>query len=117
LLKEPLCAAAAFFAASSVAAGFGRAAAADAQIAGSSRKFGTIDAAMRHAVDTGVAAGVVAVGASMDGLVYQGAFGTANAHAGTPVSLDTVFWLFDDQGVYRRGLHAACRARAAAPRS
>jgi methyl acetate hydrolase len=81
------------FAVSSVAAGYGRAAAADTQIARSSRKFGTIDAAMRHAVDTGVAAGVVAVGASMDGLVYQGAFGTANAHAGTPVSLDTVFWL------------------------
>jgi methyl acetate hydrolase len=81
------------FAASSVAARFGGAAATDTQTARSSRKFETIDAAMRHAVDTGVAAGVVAVGASMDGLVYQGAFGKADAHAGTPVSLDTVFWL------------------------
>src|SRR5512132_656992 len=80
-------------AASSIAAGFGRAAAADTQTAVSSRKFGTIDTAMRHAVDTGVAAGVVAVGASKDGLVYQGTFGTADAHAGTPMSLDTVFWL------------------------
>jgi len=59
----------------------------------SSRGFGTIDIAMRHAVDTGVAAGVAAVGASKDGLVYEGTFGAADAHAGTPMSLDTVFWL------------------------
>lgn len=82
-----------FFGVASAAAGFGRAAAANTHIARSPGKFGRIDDAMRHAVDTGVTAGVVAVGASMDGLVYQGAFGTANAHAGTPMSLDTVFWL------------------------
>jgi methyl acetate hydrolase len=80
-------------AASSVAAGLGRATAAATKPTGSSRQFGAIDAAMHRAIAAGTAAGVVAVGASMDGLIYQGSFGTADAHAGTPMSLDTVFWL------------------------
>jgi methyl acetate hydrolase len=29
----------------------------------------------------------------MNGLIYRGAFGKADAHAGTPMLLDTVFWL------------------------
>jgi methyl acetate hydrolase len=55
--------------------------------------FEPIDAAMRQAVEAGTVAGAVAVGASEDGVVYEGTFGNADVHAGTPMSSDTVFWL------------------------
>jgi CubicO group peptidase (beta-lactamase class C family) len=58
-----------------------------------SSHFAPIDEAMRKAVDAGAVSGVVAVGASTEGIVYEGAFGKADVHAGSPMSLDTVFWL------------------------
>lgn len=48
---------------------------------------------MQKAVDSGTVAGVVAVGASANGIAYQGGFGKANTADGTPMSMDTVFWL------------------------
>jgi methyl acetate hydrolase len=58
-----------------------------------SNGFGSIDAALRTAVEIGAVAGVVALGATPKGVVYQGAFGNANVEAGTPMARDTVFWL------------------------
>ncbi|MBR1194188.1 beta-lactamase family protein [Bradyrhizobium sp. AUGA SZCCT0240] len=52
-----------------------------------------LDALMQKAVDSGTVAGVVAVGASANGIAYQGGFGKANTADGTPMSMDTVFWL------------------------
>jgi methyl acetate hydrolase len=58
-----------------------------------SKKFGSIDAALRTAVEIRAVAGVVAAGATPKGVVYEGAFGQANVEAGTPMAPDTVFWL------------------------
>jgi CubicO group peptidase (beta-lactamase class C family) len=55
--------------------------------------FEPIDAAMRNAVETGAVAGVVALGATTDGVVYEGAFGKADVRSGTAMSRDTIFWI------------------------
>jgi CubicO group peptidase (beta-lactamase class C family) len=59
-----------------------------------SRQFEAIDAALRAAVDDGAVLGVAALGATPDGLVYEGFFGQADARTGTPMGPDTVFWLY-----------------------
>jgi methyl acetate hydrolase len=58
-----------------------------------SGKFKMIDVALRNAVAAKDVAGVVAVGAKPNGVVYEGAFGKANVGAGSPMTTDTVFWL------------------------
>jgi methyl acetate hydrolase len=58
-----------------------------------SPNFESIDDAMRKAVATGAVAGVVAIGASADGIVYKGSFGKANVQTGSAMSADTVFWI------------------------
>src|ERR1700743_902590 len=55
--------------------------------------FASIDLSLREAVDNGTVAGVVAMGATQRGLVYEGASGHANPQAGTAMTPDTVFWL------------------------
>jgi CubicO group peptidase (beta-lactamase class C family) len=55
--------------------------------------FATIDLSLRRAIDNGDVAGVVAMGATQRGLVYEGAFGQANPQTGTAMTPDTVFWL------------------------
>jgi hypothetical protein len=55
--------------------------------------FATIDLFLRQAVDNGTVAGVVAMGATQRGLIYEGAFGHANPQTGTGMTTDTVFWL------------------------
>src|SRR3984893_17984990 len=55
--------------------------------------FATIDLSLRQAVDNGTVAGVVEMGATQRGLIYEGAFGHANPQAGTAMTPDTVFWL------------------------
>lgn len=57
-----------------------------------SRKFKAIDTALQNAVAAKDVAGVVAVGADRDGVVYEGSFGKANA-AGSSMTTDTIFWL------------------------
>ncbi|WP_202911168.1 serine hydrolase [Ancylobacter sp. TS-1] len=52
-----------------------------------------IDAALLGGVARNDVAGVVAMAATQKGLVYEGAFGTADVATGRPMSLDTVFWL------------------------
>jgi methyl acetate hydrolase len=53
----------------------------------------TIDQSLQQAVDNGTVAGVVAMGATQRGLVYEGAFGHANPETGAAMTSDTVFWL------------------------
>ncbi|EDZ99757.1 beta-lactamase [Burkholderia sp. H160] len=53
----------------------------------------SIDQCLQAAVDDGTVAGVVAMGATEQGLVYAGARGRANAASGEAMSPDTVFWL------------------------
>lgn len=55
--------------------------------------FAPLDLALRQAVDNGTVAGVVAMGATQRGLIYEGAAGHANPQAGTAMTPDTVFWL------------------------
>jgi methyl acetate hydrolase len=55
--------------------------------------FDTIDRSLQQAVDNGAVAGVVAMGATQRGLIYEGAFGHANPQTGTAMTPDTVFWL------------------------
>jgi CubicO group peptidase (beta-lactamase class C family) len=57
------------------------------------RRIKGIDAALLGGVARNDVAGVVAMAATRRGLVYEGAFGTADVAAGTPMSPDTVFWL------------------------
>src|SRR3982074_422697 len=55
--------------------------------------FAPIDHTLQQAVDNKTVAGVVAMGATDKGLIYEGAFGKADIDAGTPMSMDNVFWM------------------------
>ncbi|MFM0058378.1 serine hydrolase [Paraburkholderia phytofirmans] len=55
--------------------------------------YAPLDLALRQAVENGAVAGVVAMGATQRGLIYEGASGHANPQAGTAMTPDTVFWL------------------------
>jgi len=55
--------------------------------------FTSIDQLLQQAVDTRTVAGAVAMGATRDGLVYEGALGSANLDTSASMSPDTVFWL------------------------
>ncbi|MBZ9765344.1 beta-lactamase family protein [Mesorhizobium sp. CA6] len=52
-----------------------------------------IDAALRAGVSRDDVAGVVAMAATRNGLVYEGSFGRSNVATGAPMTADTVFWL------------------------
>ncbi len=56
-------------------------------------RFNAIDTLLQNAVTAGDVAGVVAMGATADGIVYEGVSGPANAATGAPMRGDTVFWL------------------------
>jgi methyl acetate hydrolase len=53
----------------------------------------TIDRSLQQAVANGTVAGVVAMGATQRGVIYEGAFGHANLQTGAAMTPDTVFWL------------------------
>ena len=55
--------------------------------------FAVIDAALDAAVSIGAVLGVAAMAATPEGIVYDGAFGKANAETDAPTRNDTVFWL------------------------
>jgi CubicO group peptidase (beta-lactamase class C family) len=61
--------------------------------AASSRRFKAIDADLAAGVSRNDVAGVVALAATPQGLIYEGAFGAANPKTGAPMTADTVFWL------------------------
>ncbi len=52
-----------------------------------------IDDVLRSAIDRGDVPGVVAMAATRDGVVYQGAFGRRALPDGAAMSTDTVFWI------------------------
>ena len=52
-----------------------------------------IDAVLDQAVSSGTVLGVAAMGATPDGVVYNGALGKANVETGAPMRDDTIFWL------------------------
>src|SRR3984893_1169148 len=64
-----------------------------AQIRPGSGNFTAIDEALGKAVADGAVLGVAAMAATPEGIVYDGAFGKANAETGAPMRDDTVFWL------------------------
>jgi methyl acetate hydrolase len=80
-------------AASAASVEFSHAVAAEEQAPERSRKFEPIDGVMRKAVEVGSVAGVVAVAASAEGIICEGAFGKADVRTGSPMTIDTVFWL------------------------
>jgi len=53
----------------------------------------TMDDVLEQAVTSGAVPGVVALAANGSGLIYEGAFGTREAGADVPMTLDTVFWI------------------------
>ncbi|WP_050478309.1 serine hydrolase domain-containing protein [Herbaspirillum rhizosphaerae] len=55
--------------------------------------FAAIDRVLEQAVDNKTVAGVVAMGATDKRMIYEGAFGKADVDAGTPISMDSVFWM------------------------
>jgi CubicO group peptidase (beta-lactamase class C family) len=52
-----------------------------------------IDAVLRQATESGAVAGVVAMAADANGIVYQGASGRRSLGGDAPMTLDTVFWI------------------------
>src|SRR5215204_3900361 len=52
-----------------------------------------IDQDLRQAAETKDVAGVVAMAATDDGILYQGAFGKRDLVKGSDMTLDSVFWI------------------------
>jgi methyl acetate hydrolase len=55
--------------------------------------FAAIDRSLRQAVDNETVAGVVAMAATPQGIVYEGSLGAGNRDVGLAMSSDAVFWL------------------------
>jgi methyl acetate hydrolase len=53
----------------------------------------SVDQLLERGVESGVAAGVVAVAADRSGVIYEGAFGKRAIDGQAPMTLDTVFWI------------------------
>ncbi|MCK8785157.1 beta-lactamase family protein [Roseomonas sp. NAR14] len=51
------------------------------------------DAVLRAAVEAGEVPGVVAMAATRDGVLYQGAFGRRGLDTTAPMTVDTLFWI------------------------
>jgi len=64
-----------------------------AAISKSTARFDSIDASLRKAVDDSTVAGVVAIGATEQGVVYSGHAGHADAERLRPITGDSIFWL------------------------
>jgi methyl acetate hydrolase len=60
---------------------------------GKRARFEAIDAALDGVIEKGAVAGIIAIGATPKGIVYEGAFGKANIQQNTSMAPDTVFWL------------------------
>jgi CubicO group peptidase (beta-lactamase class C family) len=64
-----------------------------ASVPASGAAFDAIDRALQQAVDKRAVAGVVAMGATQEGVIYEGAYGTRNPQTREAMTPDTVFWL------------------------
>jgi methyl acetate hydrolase len=60
---------------------------------GSKEALESIDQALRQAAHEKAVPGVVAMAATDDGVLYQGAFGSRNLAGGSNMTLDSVFWI------------------------
>ena len=60
---------------------------------GSKEVLGSIDQTLRQAAEAKDVPGVVAMAATDDGVLYQGAFGSRNLANGSAMTLDSVFWI------------------------
>ena len=97
-------------AAISAAASFGTIGTTPAGAAEGGRKdaLAGIDQAFRQATDAKEVPGVVAVAATGDGVLYEGAFGKRDLAKGTDMTLEFgVLDRVDDQGAHRDRCHAA----------
>ena len=56
-------------------------------------KVSRIDQLLRRAADDGEVPGVVAIAATKNDTIYQGAFGKRGLPAGPPMTVDSVFWI------------------------
>ena len=56
-------------------------------------QFSGVDEVLQAAIDRGDVPGVVAMAATREGAVYQGAFGRRALPDGAPMTADTVFWI------------------------
>ena len=56
-------------------------------------QFSGVDEVLRAGIDRGDVPGVVAMAATREGAVYQGAFGRRALPDGAPMTADTVFWI------------------------
>src|SRR5215475_8745278 len=56
-------------------------------------KVSRIDQLLRRAADDGEVPGVVAIAATKNETIYQGAFGKRGLPAGPPMTVDSVFWI------------------------
>ncbi|MBI1239419.1 MAG: serine hydrolase [Alphaproteobacteria bacterium] len=52
-----------------------------------------LDARLKRACDDGAVPGVIAAVATVDGPIYEGAFGTRDLATGTPMTTDTIVWI------------------------
>jgi CubicO group peptidase (beta-lactamase class C family) len=57
------------------------------------RQLSGVDEVLRAAIERGDVPGVVAMAASRDGPIYQGAFGRRALPGGSAMTPDTVFWI------------------------
>jgi methyl acetate hydrolase len=57
------------------------------------REFSQADQVLREAAEAGAVPGVVAMAATRDGPVYQGAFGKRALPSGAAMTVDTLFWI------------------------
>src|SRR6266567_1873093 len=57
------------------------------------REFSQADQVLREAAEAGAVPGVVAMAATRDGPVYQGAFGKRVLPSGAAMTVDTLFWI------------------------
>src|SRR5438876_12457739 len=56
-------------------------------------QFSDVDSVLRAGIDRGDVPGVVAMAATREGPVYQGAFGRRALPDGPPMTADSVFWI------------------------
>ena len=80
--------------------------------AASPRSFKAIDAALVEGVSRNDVAGVLAVAATPEGVVDEGAFGKANVATGAPMTADTVFWLLSMTKAFTRRPACSWSSRA-----
>ena len=109
--RDVLKTATALVAGSSIAGVAGRPAKASQSDPALSPSLGQVDQALRQAVDARTVPGVVAIGATDKGVIYEGAFGPS-------MTADSIFWIASmTKAITATAVHAVGRAGQATARS